>query len=78
VIGGDAMDSMKELEKQAERLLAALIELRRKNRLLSGRVNRLEKAAKAAGSSEARLPERAELARRVKALIQRLEKLDAG
>lgn len=70
------MDSMKELERQSERLLAELIDLRRQNRLLKGRVKRLEKATEASKTSPLEEPERAELSRRVKRLIARLEQLE--
>lgn len=71
------MDSMKELEKQADRLLAELVDVRRKNRLLTGRVNRLEKAARARDESGAPLPEKAEVVRRLRRLVERLERLDS-
>lgn len=70
------MDSMKELERQSERLLAELVDLRRQNRLLKGRVKRLEKATEASETSPLEEPERAELSRRVKRLIARLEQLE--
>lgn len=71
------MDSMKELEKQADRLLAELVDVRRKNRLLTGRVNRLEKAVRARDESGAPLPEKAEVVRRLRRLVERLERLDS-
>jgi len=71
------MDSMKELEKQAERLLGELTELRRNNRLLAARVKKLEKVAEGSSSSESLARERTEVQRRVEHLVQRLEKLDS-
>ncbi|MCP4203513.1 MAG: hypothetical protein GY769_16465 [bacterium] len=73
---------MKELEKQAERLLGELTELRRKNRVLAARVKKLEKASadlensRSSESSEGLVKERAEVKRRVQRLVTRLEKLD--
>jgi chromosome segregation ATPase len=81
------MDSMKELEKQAERLLGELTELRRRNRLLTGRVKKLEKtgtvlkdskSSKTSEDSGGFGQRRAELKRRVERLVTRLEKLDAS
>lgn len=71
------MDSMKELEKQAERLLGELTELRRNNRLLAARVKKLEKVAEGSSSYESLARERTEVQRRVEHLVQRLEKLDS-
>lgn len=71
------MDSMKELENQAERLLAELTELRRTNRILAARVKRLEKAGADSGDSRRLGRERAEVKRRVKRLVTRLEKLES-
>jgi len=71
------MDSMKELEKQAERLLGELTELRRTNRLLAARVKKLEKVTQGSGSSESLARERTEVQRRVEHLVQRLETLDS-
>lgn len=74
------MDSMKELEKQAERLLGELKEVRRKNRILSARVKKLEKAGADSNrpeGSEDLVRERAEVKRRVERLVTRLEKLDS-
>ena len=65
------MKAMQELEKQAERLLGELTELRRTNRNLAARVKKLEKSARAA---EPKL-DRAELRRRLERLIERLEAL---
>ena len=71
------MDSMKELEKQAERLLGELTELRRKNRLLAARVKKLEKVTEGSSSSESRAWERSEVKRRLEHLVHRLETLDS-
>ncbi len=71
------MDSMRELEKQAERLLGELTELRRKNRLLAARVKKLEKVAQGSGSSEELARGRSEVRRRVEHLVHRLETLDS-
>ncbi|MCH7666903.1 MAG: hypothetical protein IH936_13370 [Acidobacteria bacterium] len=71
------MDSMKELEKQAERLLGELTELRRNNRLLAARVKKLEKVAEGSSSSESRARERSEVKRRLEHLVHRLETLDS-
>jgi len=71
------MDSMKELEKQAERLLGELTELRRNNRLLAARVKKLEKVAEGSSSFESRVRERSEVKRRLEHLVHRLETLDS-
>ncbi len=77
------MDSMKELEKQAEQVLGELTELRRRNRVLAARVKKLEKASadledsRSSESSEGLVQERAEVKRRVQRLVTRLEKLDS-
>ena len=71
------MDSMKELEKQSERLLGELTELRRKNRLLAARVKKLEKVTRGASSSKEVDRERSEIKRRVEHLVHRLETLDS-
>jgi len=71
------MDSMKELEKQAERLLGELTELRRTNRLLAARVKKLEKITQGSSSSEEFARERSEIRRRVERLVHRLETLDS-
>lgn len=74
------MDSMKELEKQAESLLGELKELRRKNRILTARVKKLEKTgddSKSSEGSDGLVRERAEVKRRVERLVAQLEKLDS-
>lgn len=70
------MDSMKELEKQADRLLGELTELRRKNRLLTARVKKLEKQSHSS-STEGLGQKGSEVKRRVEHLVHRLEKLDS-
>ena len=71
------MDSMKELEKQATRLLGELHELRRNNRLLTARVKKLEKVSQDSVGLEEFGHERSELKRRVEHLVHRLEELDS-
>ncbi len=71
------MDSMKELEKQAERLLGELTGLRRKNRLLAARVKKLEKMTQGSGGSEELARDRSEFERRLQLLVHRLETLDS-
>lgn len=70
------MDPMKELERQVERLLGELTDLRRTNRLLAGRVKKLEKAARDSGGAEGLARERDEIRRRVSGLVERLAQLD--
>ncbi len=69
------MDSMKELERQVEKLLGELTELRRKNRNLAARVKKLETGQKSAGGSAGLERERAEIKRRVERLADRLQAL---
>lgn len=71
------MDSMTELEKQAERLLGELTELRRTNRLLAARVKKLEKIPQDSRNSESLARERSEVRHRVERLVRRLETLDS-
>lgn len=69
------MDSLKELEKQVERLLGEHAELKRKNRNLAARVKKLEKAGPAGADAQKLSKERDELRRRVTRLVTRLESL---
>lgn len=71
------MDSMKELERQVEKLLGELAEVRRKNRNLSARVKKLESEGRASAGSGNVGRERAEIRRRVERLADRLAALAA-
>lgn len=66
------MDSMKELEKQVERLLGEVTDLRRNNRLLVARAKKLEKAQRDGATS---LQSSSDLRHRVERLVRRLEEL---
>jgi len=70
------MDSMKELERQVGLLLGELADLRRTNRLLAGRVKKLEKAARDSSGAEGLARERDELRRRVSGLVEHLAQLE--